>query len=289
MNAVLSWPNQSAATSAKVGDLLTLEVVVDGKVGSPGDRWTLAEKQDWLPSGSFTILADSLHASAGDGNLTKISLDAVVHQAGALQAGPFTLRHEPSGQEIEVPLTNLGNTEQLTVPQEPPNWLLPAMPFGGWNLPLLLILGVLVLTALALGTYRLWARIVRRMRRKRSHKEVALQNLGFLQKFARAKKPLQQEEWKKFSFELAGILRKYSDENFRFDSSDMTDREFLAELRLHSAARNQVDTLAQILATIDEVRYGKKELDSTVVPGLLLDSRRFVETTYVAPTEEAKK
>jgi hypothetical protein len=97
---------------------------------------------------------------------------------------------------------------------------------------------------------------------------------------------MKQEEWKKFSFELAGIVRKYSDENFHIDSSDMTDREFLAELRLQSKARSHVDSLARVLSTIDEVRYGKKALEVTHVPDLLLETRKFVENTFQGPEGE---
>ena len=106
----------------------------------------------------------------------------------------------------------------------------------------------------------------------------------------RSKQPLPLEEWKKFSFELAGVLRRYSDENFKMDSGDMTDREFLHELGTHSGAAPYVHLLATILGTITEVRYGRKALDASLIPGLLLDSKKFVEsTTTQVSEEEAKK
>jgi hypothetical protein len=69
----------------------------------------------------------------------------------------------------------------------------------------------------------------------------------------------------------------------------MTDREFLHELRSHSAATPFVHLLATILGTITEVRYGRKALDASVIPGLLLDSKKFVESTTHDNREDAKK
>jgi hypothetical protein len=152
------------------------------------------------------------------------------------------------------------------------------VPFGGWNYLLLVLLGLI----LAAGLGLLARKILRRaaQKRKKNHRDRALAELQSLQKFARSGKGMQQEEWKKFSFALAGVVRKYSDENFRMDSSDMTDREFLAALGQQPRARGQVDSVKSVLGTINEVRYGKKALDATVVPSLLLEARKFVETTY---------
>jgi hypothetical protein len=148
------------------------------------------------------------------------------------------------------------------------------------------VLGLLV----AIGLFFLGRWIYRRLLKTkiidyRSRTIAALQNL---QKYSRGKGPLKQEEWKKFSFELAGIMRKYCDENFHFDSSDLTDREFLRELRFHATNEQAVDSLAKILSTIDEVRYGKKELDLQVIPQLLLESRKFVDQTFKKDTGEKK-
>jgi hypothetical protein len=50
-----------------------------------------------------------------------------------------------------------------------------------------------------------------------------------------------------------------------------------------------VHLLATILGTITEVRYGRKALDASVIPGLLLDSKKFVESTSLQYREAAKK
>ncbi len=280
------------ANALKVGDLVPLEITLDEKIGSPGDKWILVstDTQGWMPSGTFTIALDSLELLPGDGNITQLKLEATLHEGGSLHAGPFSIRHETSGQEFVIPQTQLGETEVQAVQSDPAApWTLPAVAFGGWNVLLLVLLGLVLAGLFGLLGRFIWRKYRARAERKRTHKYVALQALRALQKFARAKKPPEQEEWKKFSFELASILRKFSDQNFHFDSSDMTDREYLSELRLRLSAKDQVDTVAAILAKIDEVRYGKKTLDLTVVPGLLLDAQKFVETTYKGPEEEGAK
>jgi hypothetical protein len=284
VSAYLALATQSPP---QVGDIVSLEILLDESVGETSDAWKIkgTEKTSWLPCGSFTLSVDSLHAVKADGNHSKLVLEAMVNQPGALKSADFTLVHGPSGKEFPVPAATLQQeTQQAAQSQSPPPWTLPAMPFGGWNTLLIALLAALALASLASFAKRL----LNRVRRKRSlnHKQRALQELQSLQKFARAKDRLKQEEWKKFSFSLAGIIRKFSDENFRIDSSDMTDREFLAELRLHAKARESVDALASLLGAIDEVRYGKKDLDATVVPGLLLDTRKFIEQTFIGEEEK---
>ena len=62
--------------------------------------------------------------------------------------------------------------------------------------------------------------------------------------------------------------------------------DFLALVALYQLLRKHKPQLvhthsskAGILGRITEVRYGRKELDASVVPGLLLDAKKFVEST----------
>jgi hypothetical protein len=220
-----------------------------------------------------------------EADTTKLALEGMVHQPGPLSTGELTLIHVPTAQEIKIEASSLSVTAPAAQQQTEAPWTLPTVAIGGWNYTLIGILALIFLALLTAGALRLYRRFVKK--HQKNHKEKAISALNGLQKYARSRKGLQQEEWKRFSFELAGILRRFSDENFHIDTSDMTDREFLAELRLQPRARSQVDSLAGLLSMIDEVRYGKKHLEVTLVPGLLLEAKKFVETTF-RPEEETR-
>lgn len=283
MNGYVALAEKDRSPPPQVGDFVTVEILLDEKVGADSDDWKVLSDAKWLPSGGITLSLPSLRVIP-NGNLpTKIAIDGIVHQPGALSTGDFTLKHLPSGQEAKVAAGSL-IVEVAQVEKKENPWVLPAVPFGGWNYFLIALLGAILLAGLALLLRKLLARVARR--RRKNHRDRALAGLQSLQKYARSKNAMKQEEWKKFSFELAGIVRKFSDENFKIDSSDMTDREFLAELRLQPKARAQVDSVARVLSTINEVRYGKKALEVTHVPDLLLEARKFIESTYDAPEGE---
>ena len=293
MNVTLSLAPGSAGAKPEVGEIVRLQVFLDEKVGSPGDGWEIVSSPGtaWLEAGSVTVSTMSVRAQASDANATKLELEALVHQPGPLVVGPFRLRDQVTKAEIDVPATSVSGTEALvgTAPKEEPPWLQGAVRFGGWNwVAIGLLIAVILALAAALGRYA-WLRFRARLQRNLTYTELALQGLANLQKYMRSKKPLPQEDWKSFSFELAGILRRFCDRNFKMDSSDMTDREFLHELRTHTGAAPYVHQLAEILGTITEVRYGRKALDASVIPELLLDSRKFVESTTTQTREEVRR
>lgn len=282
-STILLVPREGAGP-AQVGDLTPLEVVLGERIGDQRDAWTLEGTQEgWLASGSFLLSGASLRAESLGEGLTKLRVDAVIRQGGPLTTGPFKLRHEPSGRVIEIAATQLGQ-ENAAVPeigQKPPEWLLPPVPIGGWNVVLLALLGALLFALLAWLGRALYRRLAARALARLNHKDRALKELANLHRYARAKS-LQQNEWKKFSFELAGILRRYSDENFGMDSRDMTDREFVEELRRQRGPREQAESISAILSTITEVRYGTKMLEITRVAGLLQDAKHYVERSYLS-------
>jgi hypothetical protein len=287
--AVTLAPGQTTA-KPEVGDVVKLLVFLDEKVGNQGDGWEIDAPSgtSWLPAGSVTVSVNSVRGQAADGNATKLTVDALVHQPGALTVGPFKLRDQVTKTEIDVPPTAVSNTEIAagTKPKEEPPWILGPVRFGGWDwVALGILLAILAALAATLGRWA-YRRLQAHLSRNLTNTERALGALTNLQKYMRSKKALPQEEWKKFSFELAGVLRRYSDVNFRMNTVDMTDREFLHELGAHPGAAPHVHLLAQILGTITEVRYGKKALDASLIPGLLLDSRKFVENTTTDGQEE---
>jgi hypothetical protein len=298
MNTVLSLSPESQQSPPQLGDILHIVVFTDEKLGAPGDTWRIEAPAGatWLPAGSLTLAVDSAKSLPVEGSATKIEISGLAHQPGPLELGPFTLRNENTKQVIQVETTKISGTEVAGAsPQTAPGsqaqakeelpWLLPPVAFGGWNWPLLVFLALALLGGLGFGLRKLIQKFPGHLRRKLSHTELALNGIANLQRYGKSKKGLQQEEWKKFSFELADVLRKYSDANWNIDSSDMTDRELLAELRTHATASPHLGQLEQILTTITEVRYGRKELEPSFVPSLLLEARRFVENTTAKPAE----
>ena len=285
MIGILSLSPADRTKNLQVGDFVTLEIVVEEKIPSAGEDWKIKEAtgKKWFSSGSFTLLPSSLAVGEGEGNTTKLSVQAIVHQPGPMESQPFSLLH--SGAEVTVAAQHFSQQVAGSAQGEgQPQWFLPPVSFGGWNYGLLIFLTLLAVSLLGWAGSRYWKK--RKASRKRTHKEEALLAIQELQKFARSKSGPQQAEWKKFSFTLADLLRKYVNENFSMDSSDMTDRELLSELRFRPKAATHAESLAAILSTIDEVRYGKKELDSNLVPELLMNARKFVELTYMEKEKE---
>ncbi len=291
MNGYLTLAPEAREPAPQLGDLVGIEILLEEKIGASGDAWRIKTpaEEKWLAVGSLTLSTDTLRTTLSDGSRIKLLGEALVHQPGPLATAEFSVVHQPSGREVVVVAKEL--SAEVAAPAEgekkEASWYLPPVAFGGWNYFLLALLLAILIALATLAVRRFGQKI--KARRKLNCRDRALQSLQSLQKFARSKKALQQQEWKRFSFELAGIIRKYSDENFHLDSSDMTDREFLAELRLNGKARPLVDSLAEILSTIDEVRYGRKGLEATDVPGLLLEAKKFFEQAYQPNEGEEKK
>lgn len=294
MNAVITFASGYEGKTPEVGDIIKFLVFIDQKIGGAGDGWEIASDSGmaWVPAGSVTAAVASVRSLPADGNATKLEFEAMVHQPGALVVGPLLMRNQVTKDEIEISANHIaGKTVTAgTKPPEEPPWVLGGSPFGSWDWMTIAVLFALLLLASGLSIRYGLRRLREHLTKNLTNTERALHALANLQKYARSKKPLQLDEWKKFSFELAGILRRFSDSNFSIDSRDMTDREFLQELRANSNAAPFLNLLGGILATITEVRYGRKELDASVVPGLLLDARKFVESTSTEPKkgEESK-
>ncbi|MGE3261122.1 MAG: hypothetical protein AB7K68_05040 [Bacteriovoracia bacterium] len=291
MNGVVVLSAESSQKPLEVGNLVTLEIAVDGKVNRATEGWSIepAPAGDWFPSGSFLLSGNSLKVLSTDGALTKISIEAIVRSPGELRTAPFKLKHTDDQVTVEVAesLVSKNGAKAIQLSETAPPWLLPAVSLGGWNIWLISLLGALTLVGLGFLIRYILQRLAERSIAKWNHRDRALRELQNLEKYVRAKSN-EQDHWKKFSFDLAGILRKYSDENFHMDSRDMTDREFIAELRFHPKGKAQTDLIAHILSTITEVRYGTKTLESQMMPSLLLEGKKYVEGTYT-PKEEAKK
>lgn len=292
MSATVQIAPGFATKNANIGDPIKLQIVIDEKIGAPEDKWTIKESNSrWLVSGNIVLDLNSLHVVASDPGITKFEIDGVLHSPGAAKINSFALMHESSQKNFSVAESSLSDFEVVasTSPPAQPEWLLPPVKFGGWNYFLIALLSLLLLSIISYGIYRILKKVPVGLRKRLNHKEKAIRALSLLQSYGRAGRSLKQEDWKKFSFELANILRKYSDTNFKFDSSDMTDREFLYELSQHTQAKPYVDVLKNTLSTIDEVRYGKKALDSSIVPSLILDSQKFIESTFDDPEKKEVK
>lgn len=293
MSIIVNLAPGYGSKSAKIGDAAKIQIVFDEKIGVPGDQWKIANTSaKWLVSGNLILDTTTLKSVEADGSLTKIEISGIVHSPGDTNLGTLTLVHSNSLKEFNVPEANLAElkVESPQKEQKEPAWYLPAVPFGTWNYLLVTIFGVVLFAAIFFSVYKIVLMLRDKFAIKLNHKERALRALEQLQAYGKPGRTLRQEDWKKFSFELASVLRKFSDANFEFNSSDMTDREFLYELSRKEKAREQIEILRNTLSTIDEVRYGKKDLDVSIVPSLIVNSRQYIESTFIDHGKtEAKK
>lgn len=291
MSAIVGLPPNLAEKEFAVGDSVQIQVLMDEKIGSASDAWTFVVDggKRWVGSGGFAIDTASLKALEADGTLTKLEFRAIVHTKDVASVGPLTIRHTASGKEVTFSGQVLGKVNLYKQTQAQVPWTMPVMPIGGWNTLLLVLCGVLLLTGVFFGVRYLLRRAGLRLGPEIDGKTRAIRSLDELQSFAKKKAGLRLEDWKKFSYELAGILRRFSDENFRIQSADLTDREFLQELRRHPRGQNHADAVAQILSRIEEVRYGTRELEANLVPSLVQAAKTYVERSYLPPPEEKGK
>lgn len=285
MSVVANLAPGFSSKEAKIGDAVKIEVVIDELVGAVGDRWKITDTNSkWVVSGNLVIDSGSIFSIPAESSLTKLELNGIIHSPGEASIGQLKFIHEKTLKEFSLSETTFS---ALSVAQKPaeeqaePVWYMPTISIGGWNYFLIGIFSIVFLSVLSFGIYKLVLRLRRGFDIKLNHKERALKGLELLQPYGKPGKILRQEDWKKFSFDLASVLRKYTDSNFQFNSSDMTDREFLYELSRMEKAAQYVEVLRKILSTIDEVRYGKKDLDISIVPGLLVDSKQYVESTFI--------
>ena len=291
MTGTASLAPEFRQNSPVLGDLVKIEVLIDGKLEAK--QWKIRGDKAWITSGSLTLDANHITALPSEGDTTKLSLNGLVVEPGMLKVMPFTLvadGGDAANQEQEVGVADLGVT--VAAPQKEQKelpWILPPVPFGGWNYYLIGGIALVILLVVGFLVRKALLRFTRKFTRKLTYQEEAMASLAELQRFSRTKQGIKGPEWKRFSFSLASTLRRYSDQNYGISSLDLTDREFIARLREKPEAQSRVPALAKILETIDAVRYGQRELDSAVVPELLGEAEKFVKESYIAPAEDKKK
>lgn len=289
MSIVVGLPPELAEKEFAIGDSVRIQILIDEKIGSSADKWTFVSEEGkrWLPSGGFAVDTASLKALDADSTLTKLEFKAIVHSKNSPSIGPLNVRHLESGREFPLQGQILGKVNLYKQAEQQIPWTLPVLPIGGWNTALLIVCGILLLSALFIGIrYALRRAGLRLTAPPLDARTRTIRALDELLSFAKKKNNLRLEDWKKFSFELAGHLRRFSDENFGLESSDLTDREFLDELRRHPKGRHHVEAVASILNRIEEVRYGTRELEIALIPSLVQSAKTYVERSYVAPSED---
>jgi hypothetical protein len=292
MKAVVGLAKTNAENSFSVGDIVELQILIDKKIGEASDEWKFQNKTSrWFSSGGFSIDSASLKLMPSEATLTKLEFKAIIHNRGSASLEDLSIIHVASGKEFPLSGQILQNVAAYKENEEAPPWILPTIPIGGWNY-WTVSLAVIFLLVVIFFTLRVLLKKLglQKIGPALTPKEKALKDLDALYFFAKKKNTLSLDDWKKFSFELASILRKYSDKNFEIKSIDLTDREFLAEISAHPKGKRHTPAVANILSTIDEVRYGTKELEVILIPSLIQSAKKYVEDSYIAPIKiEAKK
>ena len=289
MNVITGVVPTPGKNDYTVGDEVRVQLVIDEKISEAGEKWKIpaANNQRWLVAGDLTLDTSSFVTMPSDPGLTKIEGTAIVHQTGKANLGELSLE-SASGKKIQASGQVLAEVKSTGLRQdEPPQWTLPPVTFGTWSKTSLAVLALVLLLVLAAAIHVL----IRFFRKKKllpqkSYDELALNELDELSKIYSKRATLDLKEWKQFSFQFVHVLRTFTDANLHTASHDLTDREFLELLGSTNLQKADLGRVKNILTTLDEVRYGTKKLDATLVPTLIQDGRTYLKNSL---QKEVKK
>ena len=85
-----------------VGDSITIEVLIDEKIGAAGDAWKVDANERWLSAGGITLDSRSLEQLPSDGSFTKLAIKGIIHQDGKLSLTPIVISHEQSKKQFTI-------------------------------------------------------------------------------------------------------------------------------------------------------------------------------------------
>ena len=271
-----------------VGNAVTVRVYVEEALDKDaGWHLSQADSQSWIDEGSVLLKKDSLSVNSEANGSTRFDIEGVLEKPGTAEIKDVLITNRDESVLIRAD-GKLGQVSSVLTDEEkkqPPQWILPPVNYGGWNLWLIGIIILAALAGLILAARWLWLR-----RRKRGETELhyydrAIRDLTDLN---RQIKKTDRESQRRLGYALARIVREFSQGRFGIPATEMTDQEFIEAIRKNGSVQRPFKDIVETFENLDLLRYSKAELDVTVAPKLLIDIREFVVGNQ-PPKEEKPK
>lgn len=277
---------EPAPEEVRAGTPITLEIALPESADAAAWRIAGAPAEKWWKHGPVLLNLESVGPVPDDPR--RLRLSAVVTASGQHTIPPLALQAENNSQRIETNSLSLTAESNLGPEDKEPVWMLPPMPYGAWNLPL--ILGLIAFSIAAVGAlaYLIW----RWLRKRRAAPgalpaDTALAELLALERFVAANADLGIQECKRFSFGLSATLRRFFSAIYRADFLDLTDAEVAQralDIGVEPAKRGEISA---ILAQIAEVRYSRKLIAADTAREILGRTRSLVQAIAAAQAATA--
>ena len=285
-----------ASKELTVGDLVQVQILFSDKMEAGPADWEFLpyDGSTWIVANGVAFDPKNVLASDPSDALTKITIPAIVLKPGKLVFSDVTLKYKKSGQEFPLNGSLNDQSKQFVEAKEDPFfWQYPFLEYGACR-DWLWISGLLLFVLLTIA-YLVWKRNRdKRFGRTKNPFEKAHDSLKELEKYKNL--PGTQENWKKFSFSLAGTIRLFLDHRFNTHSADLTDREFYEKLRgFAEGGPGAAEASSKILRELEEVRYGQANLSPQTYDNvlsksqiLLAESIAYVEKLKAVAAEKKK-
>jgi hypothetical protein len=267
-----------------VGNAVTVRVYVEKALDESGWSLSQPDQSGWIDAGPVLLKKNSLKASV-DSASTKFDIAGVLAKPGNGEVKDLLLTN---GTLTVRAAGNLGQIGSLLTDEEKkkqPQWLLPTVPYGGWNVWLISVLAILALSVLGYAGYLFWKKRKASSSAGLNYFERAVLDLRDLE---RQIKKTDRESQRRIGYALAKIVREFSEGRFGIAATEMTDIEFTKAITNNSGVKKRFSEIDTTFASLDLLRYSKADLDPTVASKIFLDVRDFVLGNE-PPKEEPKR
>lgn len=288
MSVIVGLSPEFSSKELTVGDTIVVQVLFSEKVSATPADWSIvgAPVNGWMLAGGVAFDPKLIVYPDPAEPLSKISIPAVIVKSGKVPFEGIVLKNKNAVEDIPLQGILSDKVRQLVdSKKEDFHWLYPYVEYGACN-DWIWFASIFVISGGILAYY-LWKRknalltAIQRDPYKRA--DSVLKDL-----YRYTKLPSNQENWKKFSYALAGTVRKFIDHRFSQNTSERTDLEFLSSLRENpDGGADVADKAGAILREIEEVRYGQTTLSPQFFTSLLERSQELLNESI--QISEAKK